>query len=508
MVSDFRDPQDENPCASHLNEECGVFGIWAPDRDVARLTAFGLRALQHRGQESAGIAVGDGKTVLVRKDLGLVDAVFTDADLGALQGKVAVGHVRYGTAGSKSWEAAQPHLSTIDDTIIAVAHNGTLVNTDALRRELIDLGVFFRSNTDSEVAAKLIGYFTMQTHHLREGIRHTMEMIDGGYAMALVRENALYAFRDPNGIRPLVLGRLGRDDYVVASETCALDIVGAKYMRDIEPGEIVRISDDGLVSERGVAPRPQARCIFENVYFSRPDSYEDGQSIYSMRYAMGRQLAREAPVDADMVFGVPDSGLPPAEGYARELGLPYGEGLIKNRYIARTFIQPTQELRQLGVRLKLNALRDNVAGKRLVMIDDSIVRGTTSKQIVRMLKDAGAKEVHVRITSPEVKWPCFYGIDTGTQDQLISARMSEEEVCEYIGADSLHFLSVEGLVKSCPAGGRCCACFTGEYPVAIPEEFSEGRFLTGYRPHNLAKPPVGARMQIEEVIQEIHEEEQ
>lgn len=498
----------ENPNdMDHLYEECGVFGIWGPNRDVARLTAFGLRALQHRGQESAGIAVGNGETVLVRKDLGLVDSVFTDADLAAMRGKVAIGHVRYGTAGAKSWESAQPHLSTIGTTIIALAHNGTLVNTDELRRELIERNVFFRSNTDSEVAAQLVGYFTTQTHHLREGIRCAMRMIDGGYAIVLLRENALYAFRDPNGIRPLVLGLLGHDDYVVASETCALDMVGAKYLRDIAPGEIVRISDDGLISEQGVKPRQQARCIFEDVYFSRPDSYVDGSSIYSMRYEMGRQLAREAPVAADMVFGVPDSGLPPAEGYAHELDLPYGEGLIKNRYIARTFIQPTQELRQLGVHLKLNALRDNVAGKRLVMVDDSIVRGTTSKQIVKMLREVEAKEIHVRIAAPEVKWPCFYGIDTGTQDQLISARYSEEQVCKYIGADSLHFLSVKGLVHACPKGGYCTACFTGDYPVSIPDDFSSERFLTGYRPHNLTKPPRGARMQIADFVHEYHEED-
>ncbi|MDY4041813.1 MAG: amidophosphoribosyltransferase [Collinsella sp.] len=503
-----------------LHEECGVFGVWAPTRDVARLTYFGLRALQHRGQESAGIAVGDGGTVMVRKDLGLIGQVFSNADLGALSGELAIGHVRYGTAGAKSWEAAQPHLSTINDVIIALAHNGTLVNTDELRRQLIELGVPFLSNSDSEVAAKLIGYFTQRTNHLREGIRKTMELVRGGYAMTLINEQALYAFRDPHGIRPLVLGRLveqgldqvdpasvaampatdelpdedapaiSADGWVVASETCALDIVGAEYVRDIRPGEILRISAEGIVSEQGVpAADESANCIFEQVYFARPDSIMNGKSVYACRYDMGRQLAREAPVDADLVIGVPDSGLPPAEGFAHESGMRFGEGLIKNRYVARTFIEPTQELRAMGVRMKLNPLRDNIAGKRLVVIDDSIVRGTTMVQLVRMLRQAGAREIHVRINSPEVIWPCFYGIDTDVQSQLISANKSVEEICELIGADSLAFLSVEGLLTCMPEGGYCDACFTGRYPVAIPESFGREKFMEGYRPRNLSENP-------------------
>lgn len=495
LIGDLSEKDDE------LHDECGVFGIFAPKRDVARMTYFALHALQHRGQESAGIAVGDGATVLVRKDLGLVSQVFSDADLAAMPGKVAVGHVRYGTSGAKSWEAAQPHLSAINDVIIALAHNGTLVNSDALRRELVNLGVPFRSNTDSEVAAKLIGYFTEKTHYLRQGIAQTMQMLEGGYAMALVREDALYAFRDPNGIRPLVLGKLdGGEGWVVASETCALDIVGATYERDVYPGEIIRITDSGLVSLEGAPRRMPANCIFEHVYFSRPDSVVGGRSIYSMRHAMGAQLAREAPADVDLVIGVPDSGLPPAEGYAHELGIPYGEGLIKNRYVARTFIEPTQELRRLGVRLKLNALRDNIAGKRLVMVDDSIVRGTTSKQIVRMLKDAGAAEVHVRINSPEVTWPCFYGIDTDTQSQLISASKSLDEIRDYIEADSLAFLSVPGLLKSVPMNGYCTACFTGEYPVEIPESFSAGKFLPGFVPYNLSHASAASKRGVAETL--------
>ena len=510
-----------DPYSDQLHEECGIFGVWAPDRDVARLTYFGLRALQHRGQESAGIAVGDGGTVMVRKDLGLLDRVFSNADLSTLSGQLAVGHVRYGTAGAKSWEASQPHLSTINSVIIALAHNGTLVNTDELRRQLIELGVPFLSNSDSEVATKLIGYFTQRTGHLREGIRKTMELVRGGYAMTLINEQALYAFRDPHGIRPLVLGKLvdeGLDQadaasvsqlpsqdgaatvdsavrvtraggWVVASETCALDIVGAEYVRDVRPGEILRISAEGLVSEQGVpAAEEPANCIFEQVYFARPDSIMNGKSVYACRYDMGRQLAHEEPVEADLVIGVPDSGLPPAEGYSHESGIPFGEGLIKNRYVGRTFIEPTQELRAMGVRMKLNPLRDNIEGKRLVVIDDSIVRGTTMVQLVKMLRNAGAKEIHIRINSPEVIWPCFYGIDTDVQSQLISANKTVDEICEYIGADSLAFLSVEGLLKVMPKGGYCDACFTGRYPVAIPESFGRDKFMEGFKPRNLDKP--------------------
>ena len=387
--------------------------------------------------------------------------------------------------------------------------------------KLVELGVPFLSNSDSEVATKLIGYFTQRTGHLREGIRKTMELVRGGYAMTLINEQALYAFRDPHGIRPLVLGKLvdeGLDQadaaavsqlpsqdgaatvdsavrvtraggWVVASETCALDIVGAEYVRDVRPGEILRISAEGLVSEQGVpAAEEPANCIFEQVYFARPDSIMNGKSVYACRYDMGRQLAHEEPVEADLVIGVPDSGLPPAEGYSHESGIPFGEGLIKNRYVGRTFIEPTQELRAMGVRMKLNPLRDNIEGKRLVVIDDSIVRGTTMVQLVKMLRNAGAKEIHIRINSPEVIWPCFYGIDTDVQSQLISANKTVDEICEYIGADSLAFLSVEGLLKVMPKGGYCDACFTGRYPVAIPESFGRDKFMEGFKPRNLDKP--------------------
>lgn len=466
-----------------LEEECAVFGVFAPGEDVARMTCFGLQALQHRGQESAGIAVGDGETIMVSKDLGLVTQVFDESRLAALEGYVAVGHARYSTSGAAaSWEAAQPHISAIDEILIALAHNGTLVNTNSLRARLIDEGIQLRAGTDSEVAAKAIGSVTQKTHHLREGIRYAMQYMEGAYAMVLASPDTLYAFRDPNGIRPLCIGKLpeGRG-WVVSSETCGLDIVGAEYVRDVEPGEIVRFNKVGVTSEQGVEPRKRASCIFEYVYFARPDSVMDGQSVYQARRNMGRILAREAPADADLVLGVPDSGIPSAMGFAFESGISYSDGIVKNRYVGRTFIQPTQAMRQLGIRLKLNPLPSVIRGKRLVVIDDSIVRGNTSKKLIEMLRDAGATEVHMRIVSPEVMWPCFYGIDTDTRDQLIAANMTNDEMCEWMGADSLAFISLQGLRDSLPdvrTPGYCEACFSGEYPVDIPAYTARNSFMT------------------------------
>jgi len=465
-----------------LEEECAVFGIYAKGEDVARMTCFGLQALQHRGQESAGIAVGDGETVLVAKDLGLVTQVFDESSLAALEGYVAVGHCRYSTSGvASSWEASQPHISAIDEVLMALAHNGTLVNTNEIRAKLISEGVDFRAATDSEVAAKTIGSVTKETKHLRDGIRRAMEMIEGAYAMVLASPDSLYAFRDPSGIRPLCIGKLPDDrGWVVSSETCGLDIVGAEYVRDVEPGEIIRINDEGFHCEQGIPKKEYAACIFEYVYFARPDSVLDGMSVYQARRNMGRILAQEAPVEADLVLGVPDSGVPSAMGYAHESGIEYADGIVKNRYVGRTFIQPTQEMRQLGIRLKLNPLSSVIQGKRLVVIDDSIVRGNTSKKLIQMLREAGAAEVHLRIVSPEVVWPCFYGIDTDTQDQLIAANMDTDGICDFIGADSLAFISMEGLRNSIDADhkGFCEACFSGEYPVAIPESISKKSFLT------------------------------
>lgn len=466
-----------------LEEECAVFGVFAPGEDVARMTCFGLQALQHRGQESAGIAVGDGETIMASKDLGLVTQVFDEASLAALTGFVAVGHARYSTSGAAaSWEAAQPHISAIDETLIALAHNGTLVNTNSLRARLIDDGIQLRSGTDSEVAAKAIGDITKKTHHLREGIRFAMEHLKGAYAMVLASPDCLYAFRDPNGIRPLCMGKLPDDrGWVVSSETCGLDIVGAEYVRDVNPGEIVRFSKDCVTSEQGVPAGRRASCIFEYVYFARPDSVMDGQSVYQARRNMGRILAREAPADADLVLGVPDSGIPSAMGFAFESGIPYADGIVKNRYVGRTFIQPTQAMRQLGIRLKLNPLPSVISGKRLVVIDDSIVRGNTSKKLIEMLRQAGATEVHMRIVSPEVLWPCFYGIDTDTRDQLIAANMTNEEMCEWMGADSLAFISLPGLRESLPdvrEPSFCDACFSGDYPVEIPPSTAKKSFMT------------------------------
>ena len=482
VFSTFRDPDD----LDELHEECGVFGIYAPGEDTARLTYFGLHALQHRGQESAGIAVGDGSSVLVYKDKGLVTQVFSESSLASLEGHVAIGHTRYSVSGgSGTWESAQPHLSTIGESIIALAHNGNLVNTKALRSKLVDLGVSFRSPTDSEVASKLIAYFTQETQHMREGIRLTMQLLEGAYAMVLITAEALYAFRDPNGIRPLSLGRLpGDKGWVVTSETAGLDIVGAEFVRDIAPGEVVRINEQGVVSEQAIQPRSSALCIFELVYLARPDSYLDGLSVFEARMAMGAALSKEAPIDADWVIGVPDSGVPAAIGYAVASNIPYMEGIVKNRYVGRTFIQPTQALRQRGVRLKLNPLTAVIKGKRLILVDDSIVRGTTSQQLVRMLRDAGAAEVHMRVVSPPVIWPCFYGIDTESQDQLIASHMSIEQIRQHIGADSLAFISLAGLEAACPTdcSGFCTACFSGEYPVRPREMLKAGVFSEGYKP--------------------------
>ena len=463
-----------------LEEACAVFGVYAPGEDVARLTCFGLQALQHRGQESCGIAVGDGETILIHKDLGLVDQVFDEEELSHLKGDFAIGHTRYSTTGGGGWRSAQPHISAIDDEMIALAHNGTLVDTLPQRAWLANEGVQLYSHTDSEVAARTIGVDTQRTHHIRGGIKLMMQQLHGAYAIATITPHALYAFRDPNGIRPLSLGKLpdGRG-WVVASETCGLDAVGAELVRDIDPGEIVKISAAGVESERGIELGRRASCIFEYVYFARPDSVIDGQVVYDARWRMGEILADEAPTEADLVLGVPDSGVPPALGYARASGIPYCDGIVKNRYVGRTFIQPTQEMRQMGIRIKLNPLPSVIGGKRLVVIDDSIVRGNTSKKLVEMLRDAGAAEVHLRIVSPEVVWPCFFGIDTDTQDQLIAANMSHDEMCAYIGCDSLAFISLDGLHQAVCSehDGFCDACFSGDYPVAIPEPLKLRSFL-------------------------------
>lgn len=459
-------------------EACGVFGIFAPGEDVGRLTYFGLHALQHRGQESAGIAVGDGHTLTVTKNLGLVPQVFKESDLASLEGHVAIGHTRYSTTGtSSSWENSQPMLSAIGSTTIAIAHNGNLVNTVELREHLKGNGWQFRSTTDSEVIANLVDHFTQEHNSLREGIREAMRLVRGAYSVVLMTEDALYAFRDPYGVRPLVLGRLGSAGWVVASETCALDIVGATYERDVAPGEVIKVVAEGLTAEQAVPAEKPSLCMFEFIYFARPDSLLYDCNLYEARRRMGAALARSSPAQADLVIGVPDSGVPAAVGYAQESGVPFGEGLVKNRYVGRTFISPTQSLRQQGIRLKLNPLRHIIEGRRLVVVDDSIVRGNTSRKLVALLREGGAAEVHTRITSPPVSWPCFYGIDTDTQEQLIAASGTVEKVREYIGADSLAYLSVEDMVESTgrEAADFCMACFDGHYPIDIPEAVRRGK---------------------------------
>lgn len=453
-----------------IEEECGVFGVYSSEGDVARLSYFGLQALQHRGQESAGISVGDGKTVTTVKNLGLVTQVFEETDLKSLPGTVAIGHTRYSTTGaSNAWENAQPHMSSIGRQLIALAHNGNLINTAALRKQLKSEGVHLSSSTDSEVIASLVGKYTQETSHIREGISRTMELIEGGYAVVLITEEALYAFRDPRGIRPLCVGELpDGKGFVVSSETCGLDIVGAHFVREVEPGEVIKIGAEGIHTIATAPATRRALCMFEYVYFARPDSEMDGCSMYQVRREMGERLALEAPAQADMVMGVPDSGIPAAVGFAKRSGIPFGDGLAKNRYVGRTFIAPSQLQRQLGIRLKLNPIRHEIEGKSLVVVDDSIVRGNTTKQLIKMLRDFGAREVHMRIPSPPVMWPCFYGIDIDSRDQLIAAQKSVEEIREHIGADTLAYLSIDGMVE---ATGRsadrfCLACFNGDYPVS------------------------------------------
>jgi amidophosphoribosyltransferase len=460
-------------------EACGVFGVYAPGEEVSRLIYFGLHALQHRGQESAGIAVADGHTMTLRKELGLVPQVFKEGDLSTLEGHIGIGHTRYSTTGSStSWENAQPMLSSIGPNTIALAHNGNLVNTVELRDQLKGVGIRFRSTTDSEVMVTLINHFTQKQHAIRGGIREAMKLITGAYAVVMMSEEALYAFRDPNGVRPLVLGTLPDGaGWVVASETCALDIVGAQFVRDVAPGELIKISAAGLESEQAVEPGRRALCMFEFVYFARPDSSMYDCTLYEARQRMGAAISRSAPVEADLVIGVPDSGTPAATGYAQASGIPFGEGLAKNRYIGRTFISPSQMLRQQGIRLKLNPMKHALAGKRIVVVDDSIVRGNTTKNLVALLREAGATEVHMRITSPPVAWPCFYGIDTDTQEQLIGAVKTVEEIREHIGADSLAYLSVDDMVAATgsPADSYCLACFTGDYPIEIPDSVRKGK---------------------------------
>ena len=454
----------------HPREACGVFGVYAPGRSVAHLTYDGLYALQHRGQESAGMAVADGTDLVVMKDMGLVANVFNEYKLASLQGHLAVGHTRYSTTGSSTWHNAQPVYRSLEVTGFALGHNGNLTNTEALTVEAGMLpGVV---GSDSDLIAELLATYleSRPDADLVVALEHVLPRLEGAFSLVLIDHDRLIGVRDPNGFRPLCLGRLD-GGWVLASETPALDVVGATFVRELNPGELLVIDGDDQTS---LAPFPADRvdpklCLFEFVYLARPDSRLYGVELHGVRRRMGELLAVEAPVGADLVMGVPDSALPAAEGYAQAAGIPYGQGLVKNRYIGRTFINPDQRERDAGVRRKLNPLRDSITGKRLVVVDDSIVRGTTTRAVVRMLRAAGATEVHLRITSPPYRWPCYYGLDTGTRGELIAAGLDVDEIRDYVGADSLAYLSLEALQASIgvPGAGFCTACLTGDYPVAL-----------------------------------------
>lgn len=471
------DPGDEP--LDRLHEECGIFGVYGPGEDVANLTYFGLYALQHRGQESAGIAVSDGQWIRVHKDMGLVAQVFDEADLRDMRGHISVGHTRYSTTGSTRLLNAQPMLVEHGQLgMIAYGHNGNLVNAADLRRDLVEQGVEFTTTTDTEVIGAVISRTPGDS--LEVVLRRALPRLEGAYCLLLASRSQLAAARDPLGIRPLCLGRLGDpsapggDGYIVASETCALDVVGAGFVREIEAGEIVVIDATGVHTSRipRAVPRP-AMCSFEFIYFARPDSVMMGRQLYEARVNMGRELAREAPSHADIVISLPDSGTPAAVGYAEASGIPFVEGMIKSRYITRTFIQPNQRLREAGIRLKFNPMRHVLSGRRVVLVDDSIVRGTTSKRIVEELRRAGAREVHMRVASPPIVWPCFMGIDIATRGELVAAHRTEDEVRQVIGADTLRYLSIAGLRRAMGQNGRegfCFACFDGAYPLQVPQQ--------------------------------------
>jgi amidophosphoribosyltransferase len=465
----MRDPRSDD----RLHEACGIFGIYAPGEDVAHITYFGLYALQHRGQESAGIAVGDGTQIRMHKRLGLVAQVFDAPALEHLQGNVALGHTRYSTTGGDKLVNAQPFwLSHPQIGPIALGHNGNLINAAELRRDLEERGVSFETSTDTEVILALIAH--TPGRDLQTVLRRALPRLQGAYCLMLLTPDQVVAVRDPLGIRPLCLGRLTGGGLIAASETCALDTVGAEFEREVEPGEAVFLGPDGFASCRVQESFRKAMCMFELIYFARPDSVVMGQSLYEARRNMGRELAREAPASGDMVISLPDSGTPAALGYAEAIGIPFSEALIKSRYITRTFIQPNQRLRDLGIKLKFNPLRHVLNGKRVILVDDSIVRGTTSRQIVEAIRQAGATEVHMRVSCPPLRYPCFMGIDIASRGELIAAERSEAEVGRMIGTDSLRYLSMAGLQRAVrqSSGDFCFACFSGDYPVTVPQQLA------------------------------------
>ncbi len=455
-----------------MHEACGVFGIYAPDEDIARLTFFALFALQHRGQESAGIATTDGKKLQVYAKMGLVSQVFDEDSLSKLTGHIAIGHNRYSTRGSSRICNAQPIIVGKGEEALAIAHNGNITNAEPLYKELSDKGYTFRTSTDTEVVANLI--LSSPEKDWLGKIKYAVRRLQGAYSMVIMTRNALFAVRDPLGLRPLCLGTIGNGSRVIASESCAMDHIGARFVREIEPGEIVSITENGIDSYREVTDK-RALCIFEYIYFSRPDSIINDRLLYSARQAMGAGLAEEYPVDADLVIGVPDSATAAGVGYAIKSGIPPVEGLIKNRYMGRTFIEPDQRIRDLGVKLKFNPLRSVLEGKRVVLVDDSIVRGTTTPQVIKLLKKSGVKEIHMRICAPPIRYPCFFGVDMASRWELIAAQKTVPQIKDFIGADSLGYLSIDGLIKAVdlPRDFFCLACFTGEYPIPVQLELDK-----------------------------------
>jgi len=477
-------------------DKCGVFGVYAPGEDVARTTFYGIYALQHRGQESAGIATADGTRIHTRTGMGLVSQVFDEADLGYLPGHIAIGHTRYSTTGSSKKENAQPVYVEGANGALALAHNGNLINAEVIRDALEDEGSEFTGSTDTEAAARLLA--SAPGDDWLERASATMQAMAGAYCFIAITPDSLIAMRDPYGVRPLCIGRMTSGGWIIASETCALDHLGADFVREVDPGEVVVIDSQGLHAKNAVERQRNALCVFEYIYFARPDSVIRGKLLHPMRMNMGRELARQSPVDADLVIGVPDSATAAAIGYANESGIAYAEGLVKNRYVGRTFIKPDQRLRDQGVYLKFNPLKQVIAGKRLVVVDDSIVRGTTTPKVVEMLRNAGASEVHMRICAPPIMHPCHFGIDMATQWELIASKQSVEEIRQHIGADSLAYLDIAGLMRAVeqPENSFCTACFTGDYPMPVQLEFDKLVFERAGRGGK--RVPVGAAYNWEE----------
>jgi len=456
-----------NPLDDHPMEECGVIGIFAPNEDIARMAFFGLYALQHRGQEAAGIAVSDGRTLRLHKETGLVSQVFNPQNLAPLRGDYAIGHTRYSTTGSSSIRNAQPFLVETQHGPLALAHNGNLVNSSELRQDLLRRGIGLSSSSDSEIMVLMLA--ASEGESWNERLKQAMQRWIGAYSLVLLTPDGVLAVRDPWGFRPLSLGLLPSGGHAAASESGALRTLGCQAIREVKPGEIIALSNHALKVHQAVPPKENlALCTFEHIYFSRPDSFWDGRSVHQVLQRLGAELHRESSVDADVVIPVPDSAIPAAIGYAAAAGIPYNDGFIKNRYIGRTFIEPTQSLRQQGVALKFNVINENVLGKRVVMIDDSIVRGNTTGQLVNLLKQAGAKEVHVRITCPPILYPCFMGVDMGTNDDLIATHLTVDQIRQEMGADTLVYLSLEGMMSAVGrSSGYCNACFTGKYPFPV-----------------------------------------